>query len=496
MTESGDMENNLEKHNSADAEIELTQEQIRKAFREIIHRPALFCRKLLGLEPYPYQVKFLEDKSMRIIACAGRQVGKSLITAARALWFGTTCPNTTTLIVSPSLAQSMNMFNKVLDYVEESDVLMRSVVRKTRTMIKLSNGSVIRALPCGPYGKMLRGNSADLIIVDEAAYVPEAIITDVAMPMLAAKNGRMILISSPCDKDHFFYRAFNSEHWSKYHFKTADNPLVARSFLEEAREDIGEVRFRREYLAEFVDDDRTYFPMALLRTAVHVCGGNSCGYCSIISGSAQASGDLYAGYDPGGMMDPAALVVVQRAVVEEEEAGKKDDAGDGKSVAAKKKKLVFRVVLSKTFALSREEKKRGIEEGSVNDIYTRFTLEVSDLHQKIHFRKLLVDSTGLGSPIVSHCKELKLPAEGVTLSTKTNEEILSNLKILTEQKRVEFPENLELLSHLNSITAKRTRMGSYTFDHPKGTHDDLAYALALAVWGARTRPVTILMNAQ
>ncbi len=84
------------------------------------------------------------------------------------------------------------MFDKVLDYVQRSSILMRSVVRKTRTMIKFSNGSVIRALPCGPYGKMLRGNSADCIIVDEAAFLPEEIIMDVAMPMLAARNGTII----------------------------------------------------------------------------------------------------------------------------------------------------------------------------------------------------------------------------------------------------------------------------------------------------------------
>ena len=143
---------------------------------------------------------------------------------------------------------------------------------------------------------------------DEAAYVPEEIIMDVAMPMLAAKNGTIILISSPCDKKHFFYRMFNSDRWSKYHFKTADNPLVSREFLEEAREEIGESRFRREYLAEFMDDEKTYFPMALLRAAVHVCGSKSCAYCGVLSGTASPAGDLYAGYDPGGLTDPAALV--------------------------------------------------------------------------------------------------------------------------------------------------------------------------------------------
>ncbi len=428
----------------------LSREELQKAIRAIIEDPALFCSKLLSLKPFPYQVKFLEDRSARIIVCAGRQVGKPLITAARG----------------------------VLDYVQSSPIVMRSVIRKTRTMINFFNQSVIRALPCRPYGKMLRGNSADLIIVDESAYVPENIIMDVAMPMLAAKNGTIILISSPCDKKHFFYRVFNSDRWSKYHFKTADNPLVSREFLEEAREEIGESRFRREYLAEFVDDEKTYFPMALLRAAVHVCGPKSCAYCSLLSGTAAPGGDLYAGYDPGGLTDPAVLVVVQRTVVEEPED------------ALKKKRLVFRVVLSKTFILPKEERR----ENELSNVYTRFTVKVSEIHQKMGFKRLLVDATGLGSPLVAHCKELKLPAEGLVFSQKTKQENLSNLKILIEQKRVEFPEDLELLSHLNSITCDTTRMGLYTFDHASGTHDDLAYALALALWAARKPSPTIIAS--
>ena len=256
---------------------------------------------------------------------------------------------------------------------------------------------------------------------------------------------------------------------------------MTREFLEEAREEIGESRFRSKYLAEFVEDQKTYFPMALLRSAVHICSTSShCTYCDVISGSSTLLGDLYAGYDPGGLSDPAALVVVQRVAWDE-----------GDSVNPSKKKIVFRVIVSKSFVLPKEERKNN---GDASDVYTRFTVQVSELHKKLNFKRLLVDSTGLGSPIVSHCRELILPAEGIVLSQRTKQEILSNLKILIEQRRVEFQENLELLSHLNSVIAETTRTGFYTFDHATGTHDDLAYALALAVWVARNPPPTIIIN--
>ncbi len=55
-----------------------------------------------------------------------------------------------------------------------------------------------------------------------------------------------------------------------------------------------------------------YFAIPLLRSRVHNCAGVAlCSYCEIWTGQKKPSGSLYAGYDPGGMSDPAALVVVQ-----------------------------------------------------------------------------------------------------------------------------------------------------------------------------------------
>jgi len=89
------------------------------------------------------------------------------------------------------------------------------------------------------------------------------------------------------------------------------------------------------------------------------------------------------------------------------------------------------------------------------------------------------------SSIVELAKSLGLPAEGINFTPKIKEEMLSNLKILFEQKKIVIPDDQNLIFNLNCIVAERNRMGNQLFDHAKGTHDDLGYALALAVWGAR-----------
>ncbi len=452
---------------------DFTPEELNRALQTIKRSAVKFCTVVLGLKPFPYQVKFLEDSAKRIVVCAGRQVGKSLITAARALWFAMSKAETTTLIVSATQRQSGLMFDKILSYVEKCELLKDSVERQTRTLLRFGNDSQIVALPCGRYGNSLRGYTADQVIIDEAAFVPEEVINEAVMPMLSTTGGTAIMISTPYDRDHPFYKAFTSSLWSKYHFPTSENPLVPEEFLEEQRESIGEQRFRQEYMAEFVDDERSYFPMGLIRSCVHSCDSSiKCDYCEIVAGKVLPKGDLFAGYDPGGTTDFAALAVVHR--ISDEKEGSRQ--------------LSFKVVLTKSFRS--DDRSRELDDEAV---YTRFTAQVSDLHKQLHFNKVIVDSTGLGKPIVEHCKELKLPVEGLSLTAKNKEEIFLNLKIAFEQKKITVPNDLNLLSNLNCIEAERTRSGGYYFSHPRGTHDDLAYACGLALWAAR-KVRTLIMN--
>ncbi len=417
----------------------------------ILSDPVVFCEEILHFSAFPYQASFLRDNNERIVVCAGRQVGKSFMTSARAIWFATTHAKTTTLIVSATLRQSMLMFDKILDFVEGAPLVRKSVVKQSRTRIKFKNGSWIIALPCGRTGYSLRGFTAHQIIMDEAAFMPSEVISEVVLPMISTTHGTAILLSTPFDREGMFFKAFSNPNWSKYHFPSSVNPMITPEFLEEQRSLVGELEYQQEYLAEFVDDQKAYFPMALLRQCVHVCGDvGKCEYCE--SYGVKFSGELYGGYDPGGRTDPAAFVVL------------------------KKVKENFEVVLTKTF-LSRSK--------TDENLYTRFTVELADLHKKFHFKKIMVDQTGLGQPIIEHCKDIGLPSEGLILTARSKEAMLSNLRLLFENKKLTLPPNdLSLLANLNCIEEERTRGGGYTFNHAQGTHDDLAYALALAAQAA------------
>ena len=390
--------------------------------------PVFFSQAILNFRPFKYQEDVLRDSSKRIIICAGRQVGKSTIIAIKALHFALCNPRTTTLIVSATLRQSMIMFDKIVDLIENNKILANSVKYRSRTRIRFSNGSWIIALPCGRTGSTLRGYTAHLIIFDEAAFMPEEVITNVALPMVATTNGSVWMLSTPWETDHIFYKIWASgESWSKYHFPSSINPLITKQFLDEQRYLIGEERFRIEYEAEFIEEGNSYFPMKLLRNCIGDVDG--------------VSGSHFAGYDPGGKASKAALVIV-----------------------CKSNKYY---VVDWIFKHS--------------DNYTTMNVEVAEKCRKYGVSALRVDQTGIGQPIIEHLRELNLPAEGVVLTEKAKEEILSNLRLLVERGEIVFPNSPELLNSLNCVTYERTRSGGYKFGKRSGTYDDLAYALALAV---------------
>lgn len=82
------------------------------------------------------------------------------------------------------------------------------------------------------------------------------------------------------------------------------------------------------------------------------------------------------------------------------------------------------------------------------------------------------------------------------MTVKSKEELFSTLRICLEQNAIVLPNDLNLLANLNCIESDSTATGSYTFSHPQGTHDDLGFALALAVWGANKSAANVVIMKQ
>ena len=411
-----------------------------KPLYEFKDDPSLFAKFLLGLNAFPYQEKLLRDQSKRTVCCWGRQCGKTSTIAVRAIHYAFCNPDVSVLIASPSLRQSMIMFDRILSFIYGNKILPGGVVRKTRTIIQLLNGSKIVALPCSEH--LLRGFTANLVICDEAAFMPEEVITRVLFPMISTTDGSLIFLSTPWGRDHFFYRAYMDSSYSVHHVKSTECPLVKPEFLEEQRRSMSEEAFRVEYLAEFVEAASCFFSQDLIRG----CVDPDLEFMQSLEEPVSA-GEYYAGVDFGKLGDYSVVSVLSR------------------------EKDLLNLVYLYEFPLGTP--------------YSNVIGHIVRANSKFVFGKVLVDQTGVGEPVLEELKAMDVEnVEGLTFTVKTKEELLTCLKLNMEQKRLKMPYHPRLFGQINQQQYEYSKSGHLSFTHSKGSHDDQLWSLALSCYAA------------
>jgi phage FluMu gp28-like protein len=173
------------------------------------------------------------------------------------------------------------------------------------------------------------------------------------------------------------------------------------------------------------------------------------------SSTRTSRGDYWAGLDLGKKNDHSVLALVQK---------------DGD---------IFRLVGLKIFPLGTDYTG---EAGVVG-----FVRVLTEKLQTIH--KILIDQTGVGESVVEEARKSLPRAEGVVLSAPVKQNIMNYLKVLMQEKRLLIPYQLELANELNVERFQLTKGGGIQFSHPDGTHDDRLWAIALAVFATKARPV-------
>ena len=109
----------------------------------------------------------------------------------------------------------------------------------------------------------LRGEGLNYLVMDEAAFVREETWTEVLRPTLTENKGQALFISTPIGMDNWFYhlweKADTAEDWARFQYPTVANPIIDPAEVESAREDLGELVFAQEYLAEFISEGAQIF---------------------------------------------------------------------------------------------------------------------------------------------------------------------------------------------------------------------------------------------
>lgn len=223
---------------------------------------------LARMEPDPWQRDLLRAKPHRGVVLCSRQSGKSLTAAADCLHTALTEPDSLTLILSPTLRQSQELFRKCL-------ALWRALGKPvgaesvSKTALELANGARVVACPGDPDGLVGFSNPA-LVVIDEAARAPDELYFAVR-PMLAL-GGRMLLASTPFGPRGFFFTEWSEggDLWHRVRVTADECPRIAPVFLEDERRALGPKWFAQEYECSFESSAGAVFDHADILAACRV----------------------------------------------------------------------------------------------------------------------------------------------------------------------------------------------------------------------------------
>lgn len=226
--------------------------RLRQFAERISADPVVFSRDRLGIIPDPWQAQVLRSTSKQMLLNCSRQAGKSTTAATLALHTAKNQPASLTILVSPSLRQSSELFRKVADLVDRMK-LPPTLIEDNKLSMTLANRSRIVSLP-GSEGTIRGYSAVDLIIGDEASRIDDALFYAVR-PMLAVSGGRLILMSTPFGKRGVFYEMWENggDTWERFKVTAYDVPRITDEFLAEERKTMGPMWFASEYLCEFTE---------------------------------------------------------------------------------------------------------------------------------------------------------------------------------------------------------------------------------------------------
>lgn len=221
---------------------------------------------VIGMQLDPWQRDVLQSDHPRILLNCHRQAGKSTVASVLGVHTVVYEPNSTVLLVSPSLRQSQEIFKKCIAAYR---ALGRPVVAEAENQLSLylDNGSRIVSLP-GTEATVRGFSAVRRIIIDEASVVSDSLRTALS-PMLAVSGGSLIGLSTPRGKRGWWWDSWENggPGWKRVKVTADQCPRISSEFLVDELRVLGERMYLQEYFGEFVETTDQVFTEAAIKEA-------------------------------------------------------------------------------------------------------------------------------------------------------------------------------------------------------------------------------------
>jgi len=422
--------------------------------------PVEFFRQIMGFEPTKYQVDFinlfLENQFTAARWC--RQSGKSWIISALLLWYALTHPDSYIAVVGPAWRQAKLVIRRVTYFVRKLPPGM--AFKPLKTIIHFTNGSAVEAFPNNP--ETIRGPTLNLVYCDEMNFLAnDEEIYDAILFTLGTTNGKFVCSSTPWNTDSMFYKIFNHKDFSDFarsHVTWQDavepkGPLK-KNILDKIRKQFTDdpARWRREMEAEWAEDQDVWLPQNLITKCIGTT--KNCGEdLQLFNPETECHGRFYVGLDFGKHGDYTVLAIIEEV--------------NGKYFLRFLKMWPLETPYSSVI-------------GFVKVLQDRWD----------SFVKIRADQTGIGDYIVEDMKNSAIDnVEGVTFSLPRKQEMASLIRQRMSEGKFFYPYFTwekpypgQYVAELNTERYQLRKDGTMTLNHPQGTHDDVFWATALALY--------------
>jgi phage FluMu gp28-like protein len=419
-----------------------------------------FCREILGFEPFAYQERFIRmfQENQFTAARWCRQSGKSFIVSALLLWYATTHPNSAVGIIGPSWRQTKRILQRIASLTHKLPAGL--VFKPQRTQIHLTNGSTIEAFPNNP--ETIRGPTLHVVYADEFNFVAnDQELYDAILYTLGTTNGKFVCTSTPWHNDSLFYKIFNHKDYQDFktlHVSVGEavepNGPLKTSIVEKIRTQMGDdpARWRREMEAEWAEDEDVWLTQSLIASCigtVATCGMDLQEY----DAEREYRGEFFAGLDLAQTRDYSVLAVVER----------REGCLYLRHLKIFQQPTLYASVM-----------------GYLKVLQDRWG----------GFQRLRVDFTREGPSIIADMESAGIRnVEGVNFSVPRKSEMASLLKQRMANHQFFYPMlqwrrpyRGELCTELNTERYSLNKDGTISYHHPTGTHDDVFWSIALAVY--------------
>lgn len=399
--------------------------------------------------PTPPQLKALDvlhgKKPFITLLNFGRQTGKSYMALMEALGMGIANAKWRIMFLTPTYMLASKHIQTIQSIFEDNKQAMELIFKpngiKTKSQeLHLSNGTII-VFRSAEQGDALRGDTINFAFVDEAAFIPKSVLTEIVMPMLTRTKGRLCIISTPNGRN-WFYDLFNDGQKPE----NADNIISIRAdyrdlddedvtkVIMQMKKNMTSAEFAREVLGEFVSDASLF--------------NNVEGRIFPENHIPDMLCDRYIGIDIGVVNDYTVLTCINR----------RREVIDIDRFNMKEENLTYKEYIDriKAFILKHDNK-------------------LVAAYFEINNKDLLYDE------LTSDERMRKVEAFNTNVASKPK--MINHLIKLFEDEEILIPDNNILIAELYAYSSKTNPItGKVQYQNVGEAHDDTVSSLALAAW--------------